>query len=64
MVSFNDLNTKFFINDPVNKSDTINDSTYNPASLTPLFTLGFSTPPRQYLGEKRITAYWLIFLQM
>ena len=44
MVSFNDLNNKIlhFI-DPVSKLDAINDSTYNPASMTPLYdAMGFS----------------------
>jgi uncharacterized protein YegL len=44
MVSFNDLNNKIlhFV-DPVNKLDAINDSTYNPASMTPLYdAMGFS----------------------
>lgn len=38
MVSFNSLNNKLlhFI-DPVNKLDSINDITYNPASMTPLY---------------------------
>ena len=44
MVSFNDLNNNIlhFI-DPVSKLDAINDSTYNPASMTPLYdAMGFS----------------------
>jgi uncharacterized protein YegL len=55
MVSFNDLNNKILhFNDPVNKLDNINDSTYNPASLTPLFdAMGFSISKlRQYLDGK------------
>lgn len=44
MVSFNDLGNKIlhFIN-PVNKLDAINDSSYNPSSMTPLYdAMGFS----------------------
>lgn len=44
MVSFNDLENKIlhFI-DPVNKLDAINDSAYNPSSMTPLYdSMGFS----------------------
>ena len=44
MVSFNALNNNIlhFI-DPVSKLDAINDSTYNPASMTPLYdAMGFS----------------------
>jgi hypothetical protein len=55
MVSFNDLNNKIlhFI-DPVNKLDAINDSTYNPASMTPLYdAMGFSISKlKQYLEGK------------
>lgn len=55
MVSFNALNNKIlhFI-DPVNKLDAINDSTYNPASMTPLFdAMGFSISKlKQYLEGK------------
>jgi len=55
MVSFNDLNNKVlhFI-DPVKKLDAINDSTYNPASMTPLFdAMGFSISKlKQYLDGK------------
>ena len=44
MLSFNALNNNIlhFI-DPVSKLDAINDSTYNPASMTPLYdAMGFS----------------------
>lgn len=55
MVSFNALNNKIlhFI-DPVSKLDSINDSTYNPASMTPLFdAMGFSISKlKQYLEGK------------
>jgi uncharacterized protein YegL len=55
MVSFNDLNNKIlhFI-DPVKKLDAINDSTYNPAFLTPLYdAMGFSISKlRQHLDGK------------
>ena len=55
MVSFNALNNKMlhFI-DPVSKLDAINDSTYNPASMTPLFdAMGFSISKlKQYLEGK------------
>ena len=55
MVSFNALNNKIlhFI-DSVNKLDAINDSTYNPASMTPLFdAMGFSISKlKQYLEGK------------
>lgn len=55
MVSFNNLNNKLlhFI-DPVNKLDAINDSTYNPASLTPLYdAMGFSISKlKQHLDGK------------
>ena len=55
MVSFNDLNTKIlhFV-DPINKLNAINDSTYNPASLTPLFdAMGFSISKlKHYLEAK------------
>ena len=55
MVSFNDLNTKIlhFV-DPINKLNVINDSTYNPDSMTPLFdAMGFSISKlKQYLEGK------------
>ena len=55
MVSFNDLNNNIlhFV-DPVNKLDAINDSTYNPASMTPLYdAMGFSISKlKQYLEGK------------
>ena len=55
MVSFNDLNNKIlhFI-DSVNHLDAINDSTYNPASMTPLYdAMGFSISKlKQYLEGK------------
>lgn len=55
MVSFNGLNNKMlhFI-DPVIKLDAINDSTYNPDSMTPLFdAMGFSISKlKQYLQGK------------
>lgn len=55
MVSFNALNNKIlhFI-DPVNQLDAINDRTYNPASMTPLFdAMGFSISKlKQYLEGK------------
>ena len=55
MVSFNDLNNKIlhFI-DPVSKLDTINDNTYNPASMTPLYdAMGFSISKlKQHLEGK------------
>ena len=55
MVSFNDLNNKIlhFV-DPINKLKSINDSTYNPASLTPLFdAMGFSISKlKHYLEGK------------
>lgn len=55
MVSFNDLhnNILHFV-DPVNKLDAINDSTYNPASRTPLYdAMGFSISKlKQYLEGK------------
>lgn len=55
MVSFNDLNNKIlhFI-DPVNKLDAINDSSYNPASMTPLYdAMGFSISKlKQHLEGK------------
>jgi hypothetical protein len=55
MVSFNDLNNKIlhFI-DPVNKLDAINDSTYNPDSMTPLYdAMGFCISKlRQHLEGK------------
>lgn len=55
MVSFNDLNNSIlhFV-DPVNKLDAINDSTYNPASMTPLYdAMGFSISKlKQYLEGK------------
>ena len=55
MVSFNDLNNNIlhFV-DPVNKLDAINDATYNPASMTPLYdAMGFSISKlKQYLEGK------------
>lgn len=55
MVSFNALNNKMlhFI-DPVSKLDAINDSTYKPDSMTPLFdAMGFSISKlKQYLEGK------------
>jgi hypothetical protein len=55
MVSFNDLDNKVlhFV-EPVNKLASINDSTYNPASLTPLYdAMGFSISKlKQYLEGK------------
>jgi hypothetical protein len=55
MVSFNDLDNKVlhFVN-PVNKLDSINDSTYNPASMTPLYdAMGFSISKlKKYLEGK------------
>ena len=55
MVSFNALNNNVlhFI-DPVSKLDAINDSTYNPSSMTPLYdAMGFSISQlRQYLEGK------------
>jgi uncharacterized protein YegL len=55
LVSFNDLQNKLlhFI-DPVNKLDSINDSTYNPASLTPLYdAMGLSISKlKQHLEGK------------
>jgi hypothetical protein len=55
MVSFNDLNNNIlhFV-DPVNKLHAINDSTYNPASMTPLYdAMGFSISKlKQYLEGK------------
>ena len=55
MVSFNDLDNKIlhFVQ-PVNKLDSINDSTYNPASMTPLYdAMGFSISKlKQYLEGK------------
>jgi uncharacterized protein YegL len=55
MVSFNDLNNKIlhFI-DPVKKLHAINDKTYNPASLTPLYdAMGFSISKlKQHLEGK------------
>jgi hypothetical protein len=55
MVSFNGLKKIFFhFVDPVNKLDAINDSTYKPASQTPLFdAMGFSISKlRQFLEGK------------
>ena len=55
MVSFNDLNNKIlhFI-DPVNQLDAINDSTYNPASMTPLYdAMGFSISKLKHYLEGR-----------
>lgn len=55
MVSFNDLNNNIlhFV-DLVKKLDAINDSTYNPASMTPLYdAMGFSISKlRQHLEGK------------
>ena len=55
MVSFNDLDNKIlhFVQ-PVNKLDSINDSTYSPASMTPLYdAMGFSISKlKQYLEGK------------
>ena len=55
MVSFNDLKNKIlhFI-DPVSKLDAINDNTYNPASMTPLYdAMGFSISKlKQHLEGK------------
>jgi hypothetical protein len=55
MVSFNDLNNKIlhFV-DRVNEMDAINDSTYNPNSMTPLFdAMGFSISKlKKYLEGK------------
>lgn len=55
MVSFNALNNKIlhFV-DPINKLDVINDSTYNPASFTPLYdAMGFSISKlKQFLEGK------------
>jgi hypothetical protein len=55
MVSFNDLDNKVlhFV-EPVIKLDSINDSTYNPASMTPLYdAMGFSISKlKQYLEGK------------
>jgi hypothetical protein len=55
MISFNALNNKIlhFI-DPINKLDAINDSNYNPDSMTPLFdAMGFSISKlKQYLEGK------------
>ena len=55
MVSFNDLNNKILhFADPVNKLNAINDSTYNPASMTPLYdAIGFSISKlKQHLEGK------------
>ncbi len=55
MVSFNDLNNKILhFADPVNKLNAINDSTYNPASMTPLYdAMGFSISKlKQHLEGK------------
>jgi hypothetical protein len=55
MVSFNDLNNNILhFADPVNKLYAINDSTYNPASMTPLYdAMGFSISKlKQYLEGK------------
>ena len=55
MVSFNTISNKtLHIVDPINKLDTINDSTYTPASLTPLYdAMGFSISKLQhYLDGK------------
>lgn len=55
LVSFNDLDNKVlhFV-EPVIKLDSINDSTYNPASMTPLYdAMGFSISKlKQYLEGK------------
>ncbi len=55
MISFNDLNynTLHFV-DSVNKLDSINDSSYSPASMTPLFdAMGFSISKlKQHLENK------------
>ncbi|MGV1011325.1 MAG: hypothetical protein ACOYBS_02665 [Flavobacterium sp.] len=55
MVSFNDINNKIlhFV-DPINKLNVINDSTYNPDSMTPLFdAMGFSISKlKHYLETK------------
>ena len=55
LVTFNDLNNNLlhFV-DPVKKLDAINDSTYNPASMTPLYdAMGFSISKlKQYLEGK------------
>ncbi|MGO4819700.1 hypothetical protein [Flavobacterium sp. W22_SRS_FP1] len=55
MVSFNDFNNKILhFADPVNKLNVINDSTYNPASMTPLYdAMGFSISKlKQHLEGK------------
>lgn len=55
MVSFNDLNNKILhFADPVNKLNVINDSNYNPASMTPLYdAMGFSISKlKQHLEGK------------
>ena len=55
MVSFNDLNNKILhFADRVNKLDAINDSTYNPEAMTPLFdAMGFSISKlKKYLEGK------------
>lgn len=55
MISFNDLNfNSLHFVDEVNKLDAINDSSYNPASMTPLFdAMGFSLSKlNQYLEDK------------
>jgi hypothetical protein len=55
LVSFNNLENKLlhFI-DPIKKLDAINESTYNPASMTPLFdAMGYSISKlKQYLEGK------------
>lgn len=55
LVSFNNLDNKLlhFI-DPIKKLDAINESTYNPASMTPLFdAMGYSISKlKQYLEGK------------
>lgn len=55
LVSFNNLENKLlhFI-DPIKKLDSINESTYNPASMTPLFdAMGYSISKlKQYLEGK------------
>jgi hypothetical protein len=55
LLSFNNLDNKllYFI-DPINKLDAINDSTYNPASMTPLYdAMGYGISKlKQYLEGK------------
>jgi len=55
IISFNDLNKKVLhFADPINKLEAINDGSYNPASMTPLFdAMGFSISKlKQYLEGK------------